>query len=162
MPSPSEHRPASQGRRALLWLAAPLWLGLQACTPMSMNANATPGTPATPAQAPLWGTEWRLLSLGDQPVMANSTATLAFPEAGRAGGNGSCNRFFGSVSIEQDRITFSAIGSTKMACMGGASAQESAYLAALHKAERFERQGDTLLIYVQGMQQPLRLALNTP
>ena len=143
----------------MLWLAVPLWLGLQACSPIAMNANATP---ATAAPAPLWGTEWRLQSLGDQAVMANSSATLAFPEAGRVGGNGSCNRFFGSVSIELNRITFSAIGSTKMACMGGASAQESAYLAALHKAERFERQGDTLLIYAKGMDKPLRFALNAP
>lgn len=157
MPSHPQNRPTHPSRRALLWLIAPLWVGLQACTPAHMNASA-----ATPAPAPLWGTEWRLQSLGDQPVMANSSATLAFPEAGRVGGNGSCNRFFGSVSIEGDRIRFSAIGSTKMACMGGASAQESKYLAALQKAERYERQGDTLLIHVQGMEQPLRLALNAP
>lgn len=154
MHAQSLNRPARPSRRALLWLIAPLWLGLQACTPLAMNANAAP--------AALWGTEWRLQSLGDQAVMANSTATLAFPETGRVGGNGSCNQFFGRVSIDRDRMQFSAIGSTKMACKDSASAQESKYLAALGKAERFEREGDTLLIYVQGTEQPLRLALNAP
>ena len=151
---PTAH-PARPSRRALLWLLTPVWLGLQACTPAAMNATA-----ATPA--PIWNTEWRLQAIGDQPVMANSTATLGFYDTGKAGGNGSCNRFFGTVTVEGERMQFGPIGSTKMACLGGASAQESRYLDALRKAERYERQGDTLLIYVQGMAQPLRLALNAP
>lgn len=130
------------------WLTVPLWLGLQACT------NAAP--PAEPA-TPLWGSQWHLQAIGEQPVMASSKAALYFWEEGRIAGNGSCNRFFGSATMAPDHsITFGPIGTTKMACPGGAMAQESLYLGALQKAQRYERQGDTLLIHVQGMEKPLR------
>jgi heat shock protein HslJ len=54
------------------------------------------------------------------------------------------------------------MGSTKMACMGPANGQETRYLAALQKAERYEVQGRTLLIHVQGMNQPLRFVQTAP
>jgi heat shock protein HslJ len=135
-------------RRPALWLAAPLFLALQACS--------SSATPAPNAPAPLWGTQWQLAALGAQAVMPQSRATLQFPEVGRVTGNGSCNRFSAAVTVRQDRLTFGDLASTKMACIGGAMAQETAYMAALQKAQRFERQGDSLLIHVQGLAQPLR------
>ena len=146
MSQPSSTLP--KRRNVLLWLLTPLALGLQAC--------AQPNTAAIPAISPLWDTEWRLQALGDQPVIESSGATLGFYDVGQVGGNGSCNRFFSTITVEQDRMQFGPIGSTKMACMGPAMAQESRYLAALKKAQRYELQGDTLLIHVDGMAQPLR------
>lgn len=141
------------------WLATPLLLVLQACA--NSATPAPPPSSATQAQqiAPLWGTQWHLVALGTQPVMAQSKATLQFPEVGRVSGNGSCNQFSGVVTVRQASISIGSLASTKMACMGGAMEQEAAYLAALQKAQRFERQGETLLIHVQGMDQPLRLQL---
>jgi heat shock protein HslJ len=134
--------------RPVLWLTAPIWLGLQAC--------ANSAAPASEPARPLWGTQWQLQALGAQPVMERSKASLQFPEVGRVAGHGSCNRFSGSVSVTGDQLTFGNMASTKMACMGGAMAQERDYLAALQKAKRYEQQGDTLLIYTQGMALPLR------
>ena len=135
-------------RRPLLWLIAPLFLTLQACA----NSAAPAPTPA----APLWGTQWTLVAVGNQEVMPKSQATLQFPAEGRATGNGSCNRFSGAVTVNQNSIHFGSLASTKMGCLGGAMAQENAYLSALEKAQRFEQRGDTLLIHVDGMAQPLR------
>ena len=126
---------------------------------ISLSLAACAGQPAAPS---LTGTEWRLEALGDSAVMERSQATLIFPEAGRVAGNGSCNRFFGSVRITQGHIGFDQMGSTKMACMGPANEQEARYLAALQKAERYELQGRTLLIHVQGMAQPLRFVQTRP
>ena len=126
---------------------------------ISLSLAACAGQPAAPS---LTGTEWRLEALGDSAVMERSQATLTFPEAGRIAGNGSCNRFFGSVRITQGHIGFDQVGSTKMACMGPANEQEARYLAALQKAERYELQGRTLLIHVNGMAQPLRFAQTAP
>ena len=126
---------------------------------ISLSLAACAGQPAAPS---LTGTEWRLEALGDSAVMERSQATLIFPEAGRVAGNGSCNRFFGSVRITQGHIDFDQMGSTKMACMGPANEQEARYLAALQKAERYELQGRTLLIHVQGMAQPLRFVQTRP
>jgi heat shock protein HslJ len=145
------HLMRSLSRRTTLWLAAPIWLGLQAC------ANSAAPSPET--AKPLWGTEWQLKAIGTQPVMENSRASLQFPEVGRAAGNGSCNRFSGAVAMQGDHLSFEGIASTKMACAGQAMTQERSYLSALQKATRYERQGDTLLIHAAGLEQPLRFSL---
>ena len=126
----------------------------------ALGACAAPATDAPPE--PLWGSEWRLQAIGSQAAMPQPAATLVFPQNGQVAGHGSCNRFFGTVEIERDRIKFNPLGSTKMACLGGASAQESLYMGALQKAQRYEVRGDTLLIHVQGMDQPLRFVRTTP
>lgn len=139
-------------RSPMRWLWAPVWLSLQACT-----HSAEPPTEPTAA---LWGSQWTLQAIGNQPVIAASKAALYFWEEGRIAGNGSCNRFFGTATMAPDRsIAFGPIGATKMACPGEAMAQESRYLGALQKAQRYERQGDTLLIHAEGMDQPLRFTL---
>ena len=122
------------------------------------------GTPLAPAAAPepLWGSEWRLQDIGGQAALPQKAATLTFPKSGQVAGEGSCNRFFGNVEIERDRLKFGPLASTKMACMGGASEQESRYLGALQKAQRYEVKGDTLLIHAQGMDQPLRFVRTAP
>lgn len=147
MNHPTRFLPVSL-RRPLLWLIPPLFVGLQAC--------ANSAAPTSETTATLWGTQWTLVAIGPQAVMPTPQATLLFPEMGRAAGNGSCNRFSGAVTVTHDNIQFGPLASTKMACMGGAMAQESAYLTALQKAQTFERQGDTLLIHTLGIDQPLR------
>jgi heat shock protein HslJ len=136
--------------RCLQWL--PLIAALSGCA----VGNTTP-------PPSLWGSEWRLQDLGGQVVLDQAIATLAFPQAGQTEGQGSCNRFFGSVEIEKDRIRFGPLGATKMACPGGASQQESRYLGALQKAQRYEVRGDnTLLIHTEGMDRPLRFTRTAP
>lgn len=121
--------------------------------------GACAGTPASSqgaAPEPLWGSEWRLQDIGGQAVLPQPAATLAFPQTGQVAGHGSCNRFFGPVEIERDRVKFGPLASTKMACMGGAGEQESRYLGALQKAQRYEVKGNTLLIFPQDKGLPLR------
>lgn len=118
---------------------------------------ACAGASSTAAGAvALVGTEWRLESINGQAVMERSTASLQFPESGRVAGNGSCNTFVGAVAIDNESIIFRQMASTKMACMGGASAQETRYMQALSQAQRYQVVDGQLLIHVQGMDQPLR------
>ncbi|MDQ7743341.1 META domain-containing protein [Hydrogenophaga pseudoflava] len=126
----------------------------------TLGACAAPA-PA-PAPEPLWGSEWQLQSIGSQAALPQPAATLVFAQTGQAAGHGSCNRFSGTVEIDRDRLKFGPLMSTKMACLGGASEQESRYLGALQKAQRYELQGDTLLIHAQGLDQPLRLVRTAP
>lgn len=104
----------------------------------------------------LVGTAWRLEYLGGAGVLDRVEATLEFPEAGKIAGSGSCNRFFGTVIISGESITISPLGSTRMACAEGVMNQEEKYLKALQDAERFTRDGSTLLIYGKGIAKPLR------
>ena len=128
---------------------------LMACS-SSHNPTAN-SAKSTPPPVSLTGTEWILQDLAGTPALASVQATLAFPEAGRATGNASCNRFTGSVEVSGDTMKFGALASTRMACADNAvSAQETEYLKALSAAKRFERKEPTLLIYAVGYDKPLR------
>ena len=89
-------------------------------------------------------------------VIDRAQATLAFPEPGRVAGNGSCNRFFGTYTQTGRKISFSQMGSTRMACVGPAAEQETRYLAALQKATGFELEGGKLVIRLSGQEPPIR------
>jgi heat shock protein HslJ len=127
-----------------------------------LSACAGAGQPASAAVPSLVGSEWRLQDLGGQPVLPQPAATLGFPQAGQVAGNGSCNRFFGTVEFKGSAMTFGPLGATRMACAGGAGDQEMRYLGALQKAQRYEIQGETLLIHTQGMDKPLRFVRSAP
>lgn len=119
-------------------------------------AHASQPASAPTAALGLTGSEWLLEDLGNSGVMEPIQATLAFPEAEKVSGNGSCNRFFGSVKIEGDLIKLGPLGSTRMACPEAVMNQETKYLNALQAAERFERKDPYLLLYCKGLGKPLR------
>lgn len=103
------------------------------------------------------GSEWQLVDLAGTPIVPGSKPTLAFPDVGRVAGNGSCNRFTGSVTVAGDTIKMGALASTRMACMdNNISKQEDSYLKALGAATHFSYQYPYLLIYAEGFEQPLR------
>jgi heat shock protein HslJ len=122
-------------------------------TPPS-RAAVSDRTPAP--SAGLVGTRWLLEDLGGAGVIDEASATLEFPEPGKVAGSGSCNRFFGTVSIDGDAISIRPLGTTRMACAEAVAMQEVSYIRALQSAERFVLQRTALLIYVRGMQDPLR------
>lgn len=127
-----------------------------------MLTRAAAETPAAAQPVALVGTAWRLADLAGADVVAGAEATLEFPEAGRVAGRGSCNRFFGPVTIAGTAIQFGALGATQMACPQAVGAQESRYFAALGEAERFEIDGTTLRIYSRGAAAPLRFVRTAP
>jgi heat shock protein HslJ len=134
-----------------------LGLGVLVC---AMSGGCTADKNPTQTAAPaaglnLTGTQWSLEDLGDKPVIANSRATLTFQEAGKVAGNGSCNRFTGAAEINRSTIKLGRLASTRMACMGEASTQETEYLKALVGAQRFEVKDGKLYLYVSGLEKPL-------
>jgi len=163
-------------RRA--WMITGLALFLVACSDKKPatngTGNATPSTTSAPAMsapatsasttsAPttidLAGTEWRLEDLGGAGIIDNSQATLAFPEAGRVAGNGSCNRFMGQVTITGSSIKIGPLAGTRMACASEAVGnQEAKYLKALEGATRYEWKDPYLLIYSDGLDKPMRFS----
>ncbi len=129
---------------------------LMACASQS-SVTGGPGSPF-PTATSLVSTEWVLVDLGGAPVPEPSQkATLVFFEPGKVSGNGSCNRFTGSVEVgELGVMKVGPLASTKTACEPPLDAQESAYLAALQKAERLGMDGELLVVYSQGLEKPLR------
>lgn len=59
-------------------------------------------------------------------------------------GNTGCNQMFGSFTTEQNKITFSGLGSTKMFCEG---VKESAYTASLEKVASYRITNNKLSLF---------------
>src|SRR5580704_14179425 len=118
--------------------------------------SATVVAIGTGAPFSLSGSEWVLEDLGGHGVIDRVQATLSFPETGKVGGNGSCNRFFGPLEMSGDHIKIGPLGSTRMACPEAVMKQETKYLAALQAANHFEWKDPYLLVYSKGWEKPLR------
>jgi heat shock protein HslJ len=155
-----------------------VWISCLALSAVLTNVGCTEKKPASSgaATAPpakvdasaamtmnLVGTEWRLEDLGGAGVIDSSQATLAFPEAGRVAGNGSCNRFMGQATIAGSTLKLGPLAGTRMACASEAvSNQEMKYLKALEGATRYEWKDPDLLIYCDGLDKPLRFTKVAP
>jgi heat shock protein HslJ len=92
-----------------------------ACTPPAKNEPPK-----------LDNTSWYALNIGDLTPAQDKSSTLYFGKDGISGSTG-CNRYFGSHTLEGEKITFSQIGSTMMFCEETAQ-QETAFLNALKAA----------------------------
>lgn len=91
--------------------------------------------------------EWKLVSLGGEPVVADSLVTITFDDEGRAMGSSGCNQYSTTYETDGDSIRFGVGVSTLRACLSDElNAQEAAYLAALGSAVRYILRDDTLII----------------
>ena len=98
-------------------------------------------TDSATASANLRGTNWRLVSVSDKPVTAPAdTQRIAHmilqTDSKSVVGSGGCNRMFGVYELNGEKLRFSGVGSTKMACPTGMDT-ESAFLQALLKVARW-------------------------
>jgi heat shock protein HslJ len=126
--------------------------------PVLSNAAASFKKPPS-----LTGTEWLLTDLPGTTVILTSKASFSVLENGRAGGNGSCNRFAGAVEINGSTIKFGPIASTRMACGDEAlTAEETQFLKFLSAADRFEMRDPFLLLFAKGYDQPLHFSRIPP
>ncbi len=89
-------------------------------------------TETAPARVKLAGTRWTVEGMGGAAVVPGHEPGIAFSGDGKINGTTGCNRFFGNYVQDGDRVTFSGIGMTKMACMGdGIMGQEMAFAGML-------------------------------
>jgi heat shock protein HslJ len=124
-------------RITLFALASLLVLGLAACdTPASSSSFADE------IRAHTWAAE----AINRKDVVDGTHVTLKI-EGNRVSGKAGCNGYGGPAEIEGERITFGALFSTKMACMGnGVMEQEQRYLNMLQSVTRGEIRGDGALV----------------
>lgn len=117
--------------------------------PTQPAASSVPTT-ASSGDA-LAGSAWKLVSFGpagaEKPALPGHPVTLTFDQQGQAGGNGGCNSYGGSYTVNQSKLKIGQMMRTLMACTGdGVMEQEDGYLAALEKADSFTLTGDQLVI----------------
>jgi heat shock protein HslJ len=119
--------------------------------------SGTGETAKTEPGADLWGTSWRLVEVQGAAALEGVEATLEFPEPGRVAGNGSCNRFSGSIQVTGNSVMIRQLAATRMACIEpAANRQELDYLGALEASGRYSIQGDVLELYSARGAPPLR------
>jgi putative lipoprotein len=120
---------------------------------------------ADPAQASLSGTSWLAENIGGREVIDDAQTTITFEVEGRVAGSGGCNRYFGTVTIEEDGITFSnKLGSTMMACAPVLMDQERRFFDALSatRSYRFDDPGHKLVFLGEDGALLVRFSQATP
>jgi len=100
----------------------------------------------------LLNNKWVLQKIGDETIdtakYSQRIPTLEFqPGENRTFGYGGCNRFSGTITINENNITFGNFISTKMACMGGPDI-ENRYLKLL-SGNTFTYRTDGMLLYLE-------------
>lgn len=97
----------------------------------------------------LYENKWSLKKIqtrNNVPDMPSKAFIRFDQEKKRAGGNGGCNTFGGSLIVINDLISISNIISTKMFCEETQQA-EDAFFKQLEKVNRFEIKSKTLMLY---------------
>ena len=101
-----------------------------------------------PGPTSLLLTHWEADDIGGQPVLSGDPPTLRFTDdKGQVNGYAGCNRFFGTATIDGDRLSFSPLGVTQMACGERRDAQERRYLQALEQTHSYTFGGTTLSLH---------------
>jgi putative lipoprotein len=122
--------------------------------PVSTNppSQSTPPPVGTDALA---GSKWQLTSINGA-TLVNASAqpkpvTLEFGSKGEVNGNGGCNSYGGTYTVQNDSLTFSPIISTKMACVDeGMMQQENQYFQILQSSSKFSLAPETLTVTGNG------------
>lgn len=115
-------------------------------TALAMMASCSPKL--SPDQS--WGEQrWTVIEMRGVPVQQSGTRKDAFitftPADKRFSGNGGCNRISGNYTLEKkNELRFGQVISTKMSCDD--IAFETAFLSTLDKVNRFETNGNTMLL----------------
>lgn len=101
---------------------------------------------------------WLLEDMSGHGVADGVETTMVFDADGRVAGSGGCNRFTGSYTFEEGRLSFGPLAGTKMMCPDAVMNQEDGFLRALGGAVRVEMDGPILVLTVEGSENPLRFA----
>lgn len=96
----------------------------------------------------LTGTTWDLYAYRRSSLIEDTNFTLTF-SSDQVSGNAGCNLFFGAYQLDQEKIRFSDLGMTEMACMEpeGLMEQEQYLLEFLGSIQRFEKDADKLTLF---------------
>jgi putative lipoprotein len=113
----------------------------------TIDPSGTGGETATQSDGSIVNVTWRAIEVRGEPAIVNSEPTLSIAEDLRAGGRGGCNNYFAQTDVAGESIRFSAVGSTRMACLSdAASAQEAAFFEVLAAARFWRVTGDEMVL----------------
>lgn len=115
---------------------------------IATSAMAQTPPPTGGDKKPLEGTYWRATELGGKPAPKQDPqreAHLRF-QKGRVSGSDGCNRVTGGYQLKGDRVTFTQIAATQMACLTSSGTEEP-FHNALKNGYRLAITGDQLELF---------------
>jgi heat shock protein HslJ len=115
--------------------------------------------PAAAQSTPPAG-KWLAEDIGGGGVIDRVQTRLELSADGKVTGNGGCNRYFGTASVEGNRIVFGRIGSTRMACPPAVMSQETRFFNALTSVRTWRIERTKLLLLDSRGAVSIRLARN--
>ena len=125
------------------------------CTLALLTSSCTTSKNSLASMMNLLNAKWALQSLAGQSnlgeLFSNKLPFLQFDTAAkRVSGNNGCNNLSGPLTIEDgNKISFSQLAATKMACPGNG---ENAFMDALNKVTNFKLDGGVLTLLSQGQE----------
>lgn len=87
---------------------------------------------------------WNLVAINGTTINTNIKSDLEIAEHFSINGMAGCNRFFGSASLEHNRLKADPLASTKMACSPEEQAVETAVLHTLGNGATVNNQGQQM------------------
>lgn len=143
---------------------ATLVLGGRALTGCGVEGREGMGAPVGAQPLPvasLEGTVWHLTRINGEAAVPGPQ--LIFRPGGRVVGAGYCNRFLGPAKVEGTAVQLGPLVVSRKPCADADGARsEATFFHALGQAERLGADGTALLVYVRGMQEPLRFEPAAP
>ena len=116
---------------------------------LTLSTSCNSAKETMQSTTPLYNTKWLLKKIysdgREEPV--NTKAFIRFDkEKGSAGGNGSCNNFGSTATINGNQVNFKNVFSTKMYCEH-VQQIENKFLGSLEKVTRYEIKDKSLFLY---------------
>lgn len=104
------------------------------------------------SETALAGTTWVMSSAGKRPP------SISFEADGKVAGSGGCNRFFGNYTQDGEALSFSPLGSTRMACPPGIMKMEQAFFGMLGAVRTARLEAPELVLIDASGKEVARLA----
>jgi len=112
---------------------------------------AQPEPVVAPAPSPILDITFEAETIGGVPVARGVVSSLSIASDMRAGGRGGCNSWFAQAEVNAERLIFSAVAATRMACISDeATKQEDSFFAALAATRFWRLDNDHLILLDAG------------
>ncbi len=124
-----------------------LWLVLLISLVVISGCVSAPETSSPVPEASLTNTYWKLLEIGDEEVRVQHNqqeAHLIFRDDGQVVGHTGCNSLMGKYGVNDGKIGFLAMASTRMACSGDIT--EGPMLVAMKNTADLVIEGDRMTL----------------
>ncbi len=97
--------------------------------------------------APLQGSEWKPVMIGETAVPEAASAFVQFGSKGRLQGYGGCNRLFAEYQVDAGHIFIGPVAATRMLCAAEVMTREAALVTALENARTYQRVRILLVLF---------------